>query len=192
MTAPTPAQIPRANKAPGWAKNNPTPPRNPTNRMVHQLSPGPRATPRLTAAASTSSRVAPSAATPAVLMSSCAWGDRGIRRNTINVNAIRAGSAARDSTFGHSTPKLNIRYGNNAIAPQHKPNARMVTSRACGRIREHSHTIDNGQTTPPMAQPTALTPTATLTPVMEVVNAVRSCHSGGYHDVTAAPYAAPT
>ena len=72
------------------------------------------------------------------------------------------------------------------IAPQHRPNARVVSSRACGRMREHSHTIDKGQTTPPIAQPTALAPIATLTPVRELASAVRSCHSGGYHAVTAA------
>ena len=59
-------------------------------------------------------------------------------------------------------------------------------------MREHSQTIDNGQTTPPMAQPTALAPITTLTPVRELVSAVRSCHSGGYHAVAAAPEAAPT
>src|SRR5664280_3492395 len=125
-------------------------------------------------------------------MSSCAWGDRGIRCSTINVRPIAAGRAARDSAFGHRTPKLSIRYGNNVIAPQHKPTARMVSSRACGRMRELSHTIDNGQTTPPMAQPTALAPTATLTPVIELVKAVRSAHSGGYHALIAAPADAPT
>jgi len=42
-------------------------------------------------------------------MSSWAFGERGIRCSTINVNAIAAGSAASDNTFGHRTPKLNMR-----------------------------------------------------------------------------------
>ena len=78
------------------------------------------------------------------------------------------------------------------MAPAHRPSAMVVSNRAWGRIREHSQTIENGQTTPPIAQATALAPITTLTPVSELTIAVRSCHSGGYHAVTAAPDAAPT
>ena len=68
----------------------------------------------------------------------------------------------------------------------------VVSNRAWGRMREHSQTIDSGQTTPPIAQATALAPITTLTPVRELTMAVRSCHSGGYHAVTTDPDAAPT